>query len=180
MIRLYLQYLFKSGYSWLLFLEALTVFPGSCNWTERQRKMVSSVCKWWTLSCFPCWNWCIVLFSSIVGISNMMQCMLGSIYLYIFLILPLTEPTLFYSSLCLQLKSCGWYICFTPTRPFYIIHSVQPQCQLLIRANPALPWRAVLTNLASAFPAQALTASTPLDSMWRTGLGFFFVYLVLF
>lgn len=141
--------------------------------------MFSLVCKWWTLSCFPCWNWCIALFSYIIGISNMMQCILGSIYLYIFLILPLTKSTLFYSSLCLQLKSCGWYICFTPTRPFYIIHSVQPQCQLLIQANPVLPWRAVLTNLASAFPAWPLTAITPLDSMRCAGLVGCFVCLVL-
>lgn len=43
------------------------------------------------------------------------------------------------------------YICFTLTGPFYIIHYVQPQCPLLIQANPALSWRAALTSVSSAF-----------------------------
>lgn len=56
------------------------------------------------------------------------------------------------------------YICFTLTGPFYIIHYVQPQCPLLIRANPSLSWRAALTSVASAFPAQSWTALGRLDA----------------
>lgn len=54
------------------------------------------------------------------------------------------------------------HICFTPTGPFYIIHYAQPRCQPLIRANPALFWRAALTNLAAAFSAHIW------DDCWPT------------
>lgn len=60
------------------------------------------------------------------------------------------------------------YICFTVTGPFYRIHDVQPQCPLLIQANPALSWRAALTSVPSAFPAQPWTALGPLDTAWSS------------
>lgn len=152
MITLYLQYLLRSGCSWLLFLEAPVVFPELCNceWRGR-RKLVSSNRKWGTQSCFPCWSNCILLFLQITA-----KAVEHGACWEIYEISPffLSFPNWIHSGLFLAVPAAEvmWpYICFTLTGPFYIIHYVQPQCPLLIRANPAFSWRAALTSVPAAF-----------------------------
>lgn len=162
-MRLHPQYLFKSGYRWLLFLEACMLLPESRNSQQRGKG------KWFPLnvsdelSCLPCWNRCTVAFRR--HCNKQYETVHAGRYTKSLFPLPLAESTLFYS--WLPAAEVMWsYICFTWTGPFYIIHYVQLRCQLLIQANPALPWRAALTNLASAFAAQPLMASSPSYGMW--------------